>query len=97
MQVRKVHPDRTLIELTPEETEELRKAIERMGETFSKLGPTIENLGKALGSATVALRSAIDGCQRLDPAFSGPAPDDEESFPIRRSPFPVPGPGTKEA
>lgn len=85
MQVRTVHPDRTLIELNPEEREELLRAIERMGQTFVGLKPTIVHLGEALKQATEGLRamkSALpkEVCQRLDPAFSEP----EESFPIRR-------------
>lgn len=108
MQVRKVHPNRTLVELTPEEVEELQKAIGRMGQVFQvTVFPALQKLGEALRSAEPVLREfnrAAEACQRLDPAFSGftcKCPDgacncDPEEGGVRRSPFPVPGPGTKE-
>lgn len=81
MQVRGVHPDRTIVELNPEERAEIIKGINRLGEGFTAMPPAVRHLVEALKNAEQSFADfGKQTGQRLDPAFSGPA---EESFPIR--------------
>lgn len=73
MEVRNVHPNRTLIELSPEELHELTRALSKLSDSFTLMSPMIKDLARALREAAPNLKQTFDRLQRLDPAFSGPA------------------------
>jgi hypothetical protein len=88
MEVKNLSTGKTVITLSEEERKQLLQAINRMGQTFQfQFMPVVQQLGKALQNANPAIREFINEaekareiCQRLDPAFSGPA---EEAQPVR--------------
>lgn len=83
MEARKIHPDRTIIELTPEEVEELKRAVARITQSFLGVPPIFKRINAEL----LSLNEAV----QIGKTFTGDGstyrPDsDEESFPIRAVP-----------
>lgn len=75
MKIEKNQDGSARIDLSAEEMEQFKTALNSAMEQFRLMAPVIKRLAQGLKSFEEEFKgsAAAEACQRLDPAFSGPA------------------------